>query len=170
MSRRRSALMAAALGLVLGCAERLASSDDPELVPYCMLYPATVSRDGHNEFLVAADGSTGRVCMCMTFEDYLMQTYVEELNDWALEECLELAADFDTNDCQQMYDAGEWLTMVRGVRSWATGDEGVGCWGGSCWWCSLGFVLAVEQYGDEQTPRCPVLYPARVTAMERTGS
>ena len=116
------------------CADRLADEPEPERMPVCMLYPARgyeqENQRGDPTLLLDADGSTGRTCGCMTPEEFEDELRVDEFHERALLECQELAATFASDDCQEMYEAGEWLSLMRpatGDFAWLTNGKDLDC-------------------------------------------
>jgi hypothetical protein len=116
-----------------GCAERQLDGAESDLLPVCMLYPARgFDESGDATLLVGPDGSTGRTCDCMTQEDIEDGSRVDEFHDRALQECLQLGAAFDSNDCQEMYDEGGWLLLMLpavGDNAWLTDGKDLDCSG-----------------------------------------
>ena len=124
----------ASLLVLLGstsCAERQFDHPDADLLPVCMSYPARGwDKHGDASFIVAPDGSTGRTCDCMTVEEFEQDVYLEEFHDRALEECFQLAAAYEMNDCQDMYDEGGWRIWMRpaiGDNAWLTIGKDIPC-------------------------------------------
>lgn len=119
------------------CAERtLDGLDGPEseLLPVCMLYPARAyeleGKQGEVTFLRGPDGGTGRTCDCLTQEEFDEGLRLDEFHDRALQECLQLAAPYASNDCEEMYDEGGWLISVLiavGDNAWLTEGKDLDC-------------------------------------------
>lgn len=126
-------LLAVALVLptTAGCAERQIDHPDADLLPVCMLYPARGwDEQGNATFIVDPDGSTGRTCECMTPEEFEQDLRLDVLHERALQECLQLAADYETNDCQEMHDEGGWLLsalLATGKEAWLTIGKDIPC-------------------------------------------
>jgi len=131
MSRARVGLVLAGfgLGLSLGCAERQADIDEPELVPICV--PAGAFgywEDGDGTFIFAEDGGTPGACTCMTKDDFWDELGFEDLLDRALESC-EAAAepyDFAWNECQQKRQ-DKWFPVDARAADGAFNVEQLSC-------------------------------------------
>ena len=67
-------MLAAALGVALGCAERLADlEDDGEtLYPTCMAIGGTLGfwGEGNQRVIIDPSGTAASVCVCMTVEEF----------------------------------------------------------------------------------------------------
>ena len=115
----------------LSCAERQIEHPDADLLPVCMLYPARGwDNHGNATLIVDPDGSTGRTCGCMTEEEFAQDVYLDEFHERALEECFQLAAAYETNDCQVMHDEGGWLFWMlpaTGDEAWLTIGKDIPC-------------------------------------------
>ena len=113
-------LAAGLLGAALGCAERLADEDSPELEPACMALPARgYWDDGSTKMIVDESGFVATVCMCMTEEEGIEKVYLDEMNDRAYEECKRVEFmywDFDWTECDELYEAGAWKYYVWFAR------------------------------------------------------
>ena len=144
MSERKLAatMLAALLGMALGCAERLADlEDDGEtLYPTCMAIGGTLgfTADGTQKGILDPNGSAASVCVCMTPEEYLEGSRKEELNDLLYEECLRLVDlyGYVSSECLQHYESGYWLGQYAiavgssedlNNRGLSCEDEELGC-------------------------------------------
>ncbi|GEM_PF-3861518 len=144
------------IAALAGCAERRFPGEEPDRLPACMILPAFGWNNGHRELLLDPDGSSGRVCQCLTQEELDLKLKHDELNGQGLEECLHLASAYETNDCLEQYEDGEWLPIViialEGDSHWAA-NKGLACAegkpgcsvapGGGPRWPGLGVLLLV---------------------------
>ncbi|MEM9456825.1 MAG: hypothetical protein AAGF11_21790 [Myxococcota bacterium] len=97
--------------------------------PACLwlIIPRGFYADGSRTKILDPDGGAGRVCLCLTDEEYdglgerLSRrgfpepgTLLEEFNELAYEECKLLASfeDFVDDECLEYYEAGEWLKDI----------------------------------------------------------
>ena len=126
--------LVAVLLVLLGstsCAERQFEHPDADLLPVCMLYPAKGwDEQGNATFIVAPDGSTGRTCDCMTEAEFEQELRLDEFHELALQECLQLAAAFTSNNCQDEHDEGGWLPLMLpaiGDNAWLTIGKDIPC-------------------------------------------
>ena len=128
-------MVAALLGMALGCAERLADlEDDGEtLYPTCMAIGGTLGfrANGTQKVILDPDGSAASVCVCMTPEEYQEGSRKEELNDLLYEECLRLVEfhGYVSSECLQDYESGHWLgNYAIAVGSWdGLNNRGLSC-------------------------------------------
>lgn len=121
-ARRRVSVSAVALGVVLGCGERVADLPEdelePETLPVCMLMAGTRGYWDDGKSGIVWDPAleqTPAICECMTQERLALpiQTFrdgLTELNDQMLAECNRLSdlRAFDWDDCLQDYESGYW--------------------------------------------------------------
>ena len=147
-------MVAALLGMALGCAERLADlEDDGEtLYPTCMAIGGTLGfrADGTQKVILDPDGSAAAVCVCMTPEEYQEGSRKEELNDLLYEECLRLVEfhGYVSSECLQDYESGHWLgNYAIAVGNW----EDLNNRGLSCEVEELGCKLGGESGGSVAT-------------------
>lgn len=117
-----------------GCVERQLDGPESDLLPVCMLYPAKgyepEDNGGDATLLLAPDGSTGRTCDCLTQHEFDEGLRLDEFHERALQECLQLAAPFESNDCQEMHDEGGWLLLMLpavGDNAWLTVGKDLDC-------------------------------------------
>ncbi len=71
-----------------------------------------IEADGRMSMLLdPRTGGHSKVCLCMMPEDYEMMTFHEQINDMALEACLEdaeAAGYADSNTCEDVYESDVW--------------------------------------------------------------
>ncbi|WP_157595770.1 hypothetical protein [Plesiocystis pacifica] len=117
------ALAASVLGLG-SCGDDLVVPTEPETQRACA---RAISRgyweDGGQHNL----GLRRHVCLCMTEEEYLSQSRLEELHQALLDDCLSEASSFgmDWSECQADYESEVWISGVeKGSRvTWPTPDH-----------------------------------------------
>ena len=86
--------------------------------PFCALVTGTYGyfEDGSKRLVADWDENVAvGGCVCSTHEEIATGVHDEEINERALQACLSAAAElgYVSNECQEHYDAGQWLGNIR---------------------------------------------------------
>ena len=128
MKRLRSLILLPALALA--CGDRLVSTDEIPVDPFCVESLGTMGYwlDGDRAHVFEDGVGTPHACACITEEQFWDEAEIVRLTallrDELLPECERIAAlrGFDWNDCQSDYDGGQWEHGYMVDELWAPAE------------------------------------------------